>query len=241
VLANTVFVYIAGQLVNFKSALQFCMSFVVMSTFVQDGGMHKFSPSCNSIPGFPYIDTAYAVLSSFIAWLLLLPSFYEIGKILTPGNAVHKKKVAQELEVIKEKIRSILEANEPAKLSWLPVMLDKYKGNEAELLESLSCKYHVSAAELERRRKSKLSEAPVDLRRSSLVSLQRAASEAKKAVVGLATETRDWSWWLLRPRPRPAMKAPMMKASFAASASSANAMVTPKAATVTVAGDMALR
>ena len=49
------------------------------------------------------------------------------------------------------------------------------------------------------------------------------------------------SWWWLAPMAMPAMKAPMMNASLAASASSAKPSIRTSATTVTVAGELALR
>ena len=91
-LLGTLAAYSLGMLVNFKSILQFTMSVVRTSSFVASNGMHAHSPSCDGIPGALYIDSYYAGLTSFIAWVMLLPAVYEVAKVITPGNPLIRQR-----------------------------------------------------------------------------------------------------------------------------------------------------
>ena len=47
--------------------------------------MHKTKKECNEIPGLENLDFVLAIISSIEAWLIVMPAFYEVSKILVPG------------------------------------------------------------------------------------------------------------------------------------------------------------
>lgn len=74
-----------GEIINFQSFLQFTMSFIKMQTFVSGpDNLHAFSEECNTIPGFVNFDRFLGSLSTVVAMLAIVPSIYEVSKILCP-------------------------------------------------------------------------------------------------------------------------------------------------------------
>lgn len=71
--------------INFQNLLQFLLSLVVFSSFTSSSnGTHAYSDTCNQVDGAENFDTALSFGSTGIAYLLILPVFYEISKILCP-------------------------------------------------------------------------------------------------------------------------------------------------------------
>jgi len=65
--------------------LQFLMSFVEVEAFAQkEKAAHSSTPACDVLAGSPNIDSFLAYYSTAIAWLLIAPALYEIGRILYP-------------------------------------------------------------------------------------------------------------------------------------------------------------
>ena len=51
--------------------MQYMMTLVTISSFVQDGGHHPISPGCNNIATAPNIDAALGYLATIVAYMLI--------------------------------------------------------------------------------------------------------------------------------------------------------------------------
>ena len=84
-LLGLVAVQLVFFVINFQTLLQFLLSLVVFSSFASSSnGTHAYSDTCNQVDGAENFDTYLSFGSSGIAYLLILPVFYEISKILCP-------------------------------------------------------------------------------------------------------------------------------------------------------------
>ena len=80
----------------FQSMLQYLMSLVSVTNFTEAGGIHAYSPECNNVTDYENFDLYLAVCASVEAYMLLMPAFYELSKVLVPGlppqwEAIDKK------------------------------------------------------------------------------------------------------------------------------------------------------
>ena len=60
-----------AQLNPLQSAMQYMMTLVTISSFVQDSGHHPITPACNSISTAPNIDAAIGYLATIVAYMLI--------------------------------------------------------------------------------------------------------------------------------------------------------------------------
>ncbi len=70
----------------FQAFMQFLMTFVTIKKFTQDNGVHASSIACNQVPEFIDYDHYIAFLSSYTAYIMIIPMIYEIANILVPGT-----------------------------------------------------------------------------------------------------------------------------------------------------------
>jgi len=63
--------FMFAQLNPLQSAMQYMMTLVTISSFVQDGGHHPISPGCNNIATAPNIDAALGYLATIVAYMLI--------------------------------------------------------------------------------------------------------------------------------------------------------------------------
>ena len=79
-LVNKVFSFDIAQ-----SVLQYLMSFLVVQEFVAAEGLHPYDAECNVVDGYKGLDTILSYIASVEAWIIFMPAFYEVSKILIPG------------------------------------------------------------------------------------------------------------------------------------------------------------
>jgi hypothetical protein len=84
VLLGIVFVSTMANFDVFQGFLQYLMSCLTLKSFLANNGIHAHSDSCNNVPGYRNFDTYIALGTSVEAWLLFLPFFYEVSKLLVP-------------------------------------------------------------------------------------------------------------------------------------------------------------
>jgi hypothetical protein len=65
-------------------ALQYAVSFISIGEFFQHNGRHASTPACDNISGVPGIDTALAIVSTVMAYLLIPAVMYNTSKLLVP-------------------------------------------------------------------------------------------------------------------------------------------------------------
>jgi hypothetical protein len=96
----------------FQGFLQYLMSCLTLATFVADNGLHPYSPQCNNVDGYENFDTYIALASSIQAWMLFLPFFYEISKLLVPG-------LPNSATYVKARLAADAEERHDPKSSWM--------------------------------------------------------------------------------------------------------------------------
>jgi hypothetical protein len=67
----SLFLWLFSQLNPLQSAMQYMMTLVTISSFVQDGGHHPISPGCDKISTAPNIDSAIGYLATVVAYTLI--------------------------------------------------------------------------------------------------------------------------------------------------------------------------
>jgi hypothetical protein len=70
--------------------LQFTMSILQFGVFVEDGGRHATTDSCNDPDsvGYEGLDEALATISTLLAYFILFPTIYTVSKVVLPhGDA----------------------------------------------------------------------------------------------------------------------------------------------------------
>lgn len=81
----------------FQGFLQYLMSLLTLYRFVSVNGMHPYTDSCNNVVSFENFDTIIAYAATLEAYLLMLPFFYEVSKLLVPGLPLWSTLVTQRL------------------------------------------------------------------------------------------------------------------------------------------------
>ena len=74
-----------GGINFFQAFMQFLMTFFQVAKFAEVNGRHASSPACNQVEGFQDFDDYIAIISSYEAYLMVVPVIYEVTCILVPG------------------------------------------------------------------------------------------------------------------------------------------------------------
>jgi len=73
-----------------QSALQFGISCLSLSSFFP---IHQYTAICNNVKGYPHFDIYTAVVSTAVAFFMILPAIYVLGRMITPTCDEHLLKL----------------------------------------------------------------------------------------------------------------------------------------------------
>jgi hypothetical protein len=79
--------YVESSLVSpsvVVTVLQLLLGFVSIAEFFDHGGVHEYTPGCNTVQGYEGYDKVAAVLTSCICYYLIIPVAYTVLKFLVP-------------------------------------------------------------------------------------------------------------------------------------------------------------
>ena len=71
VLISIIAARVFGEIDFIQTIIQYLMTVVVITEFVEDNGMHAYSHTCNIVEGFEGYDEIIASIASLQAWIIL--------------------------------------------------------------------------------------------------------------------------------------------------------------------------
>ena len=86
-LIKLVVIQVLARILDFRSLLQFAVAQVQFSAFVSgQDHMMASTEACNKVPGAENFDYFLAIVTSGLAFAVVLPSIYEVAKVCCPNN-----------------------------------------------------------------------------------------------------------------------------------------------------------